>query len=97
MPDQLPIPLNFNFVRERLLEVSKKVTDAASYVQSIPQSTRLSENRECLKHYTYLHELLLDLHFDCLALLSNYYDLQQRCTCEVSSFIDSHDKANDSF
>ncbi len=78
MPNQIPIPLNFNSVRALLLDVCKQATDAMAYVQSIPQSLPLHEHQECLKHYAYLHSVLIPLHSDCVALVSSFYDLQQK-------------------
>ena len=94
MPSQIPIPLNFNSVRALLLEVCKQATDAMAYVQSIPQSLPLHEHPECVKHYAYLHSALIPLHSDCVALVSYFYDLQQKCTCPVSRFIDKEDNHN---
>ena len=94
MPSQIPIPLNFNTVRELLLEVCKQVTGAMGYVQSIPQSLPLHEHPECVKHYAYLHSVLIPLHSDCVALVSYFYDLQQKCTCSVSRFTGEEEQNN---
>ena len=95
MANQIPMPLGFNSVRNLLLEVCKKSTDAMGYVQSIPQSMPLHKNPQCLDHYSYLHELLISLHSDCVALVSYYYDLQQKCTCAMSRFVENDDTNDD--